>query len=119
MNYDHIFIKDPWVYEAEYPFDPENRNPLTILFEKEGILLRADPQGNAVFCNLQGEEICRGKADGKDRYFTKIYCRVTDNAILVRFPRTKWVDNYPHCDGEYDRWDEITIENILITCDIG
>lgn len=29
------------------------------------------------------------------------------------------IDHYPNCDGEYDRYSEVIVENILITCPIG
>lgn len=42
--------------------------------------------------------------NGRGRYFD-ISCKVEEGKIWFRFPYYRWVDNYPHCDGENDRWD--------------
>lgn len=26
--------------------------------------------------------------------------------IKLEFPIYKWIDHYPHCDGEHDRWEQ-------------
>ena len=73
------------------------------LFEKESVCLETDADGNAVFRDLEGVELYRGKADGQSRYFSEFYCKVKDGVISVKFPIQEVVDHYPNCDGEYDR----------------
>ena len=46
--------------------------------------------------------------DGGKAYFD-ICCGVENGIITMKFPVYNWVDNYPHCDGEYDRWDTTVI----------
>lgn len=41
MKYQHVFNSDTTLYEKKYDIDQE----ITILFEKENIILQADAQG--------------------------------------------------------------------------
>lgn len=113
MKYQHVFNSDTTLYEKKYDIDQE----ITILFEKENIILQADAQGNAVFFDTDGNEIQNGKAESNKR-FGFIFCDVNKNSISVRFPVTETIDHYPNCDGEYDRYSERIIDNIIITCPV-
>ena len=118
MKYDYIFDSNKSYYETEFEIDYENEKSLTVLFEKENVVLVADAHGNAVFENLDRTEIIKGKAHS-NRLFSNIYCKVKDNEICVRFPVTETIDHYPNCDGEYDRYSKRIVDNIIITCPIG
>lgn len=116
MSYNCIFDSSNLIYEAEVNFDCENMIPAKVLFEKEKITLTADAMGNAVFADSEGNEIYKGKAEGENRYFSKIFVSVTNGKICVRFPVTETIDHYPNCDGEYDRYTERIVDNICIYC---
>lgn len=87
---------------------------LGMFFEKKSVCLEADADGNAVFRDLEGVELYRGKADGQGRDFSEFYCKVKDGVISVKFPIQEVVDHYPNCDGEYDRYSYITRDYIMI-----
>lgn len=116
MQYDHVYDSDVRRWEAEYSIDRERDLPVTVLFQQEQLLLTVDTHGNAVFCRPDGTELHRAKADGRQRRFSSIYCSVTGGAPSVRFPIKETVDHYPDCDGEYDRWSEVIVDNVVITC---
>lgn len=116
MQYDHVYDSGVRRWEAEYPIDRERDLPVTVLFEREQIVLTADADGNAVFHRSDGTELLTAKADGSQRRFSSIYCGVTGSAPSVRFPIKETVDHYPNCDGEYDRWSEVIVDNVVITC---
>ena len=42
--------------------------------------------------------------DSGDEKFSDLMCIVTDGVIKLGFPQYSYVDNYPNCDGESDRW---------------
>lgn len=117
MNYDHIFDSSK-SGETEFKINHKNNEMLTVLFKEENIVLKADVHGNAVFESLDGTQLKKDKAQS-DRLFSKLYCSVKDKTLTVRFPVTKTVDHYPNCDGEYDRYSEIIVDNIYITCPVG
>ncbi len=116
MNYNKIYDSGNCCSEVEVKFDCVNQTPVCVLFEKENIVLCADTFGNAVFSDIEGNELLKGKANGKGRNFSKIYVSIKDAEICVRFPIIETIDHYPNCDGEYDRYSERIIDNINICC---
>ncbi len=118
MQYDYIYNSSNCASEVEVKIDYEKLIPVSVLFEKENIVLSADTFGNAVFQNAEGKEILKDKANGDKRYFSKIYVSVKGAEICVRFPITETIDHYPNCDGEYDRYSERIVDNINICCSL-
>lgn len=114
MNYDIIFDKNSY-YETEFKFN--DKTELTVFFSNENIILKADKDGNAVFLTADGKEIKREKAES-DRYFSTIFCKTYEGVVSVRFPICETIDHYPDCDGEYDRYSERIIENIIFTLSV-
>lgn len=115
MKYDYIYDSTTQNYEKKFEFDGENKPEITVFFEKEKVFLRADREGNALFFDMDGKELFKARAVYDDGYFSWIYCCVSKNTVSVSFTVTKLVDNYPHCDGEYDRWDEIVVKKVPFT----
>lgn len=115
MQYDHIYNSAERTIEGEVTFDYEKDIPVTVLFEKENVVLKADAHGNAVFYDLEGQELHKDKANGKNNFFSRVYFCVKSDGICVRFPIIEWIDHYPNCDGEYDRWSERIVDNVYIT----
>ncbi|MBR2716040.1 MAG: hypothetical protein IKB73_07550 [Ruminococcus sp.] len=118
MNYDHVFDSSKTTCETKFELGHNRSEALTVFFQKENIVLKADANGNALFLNSDGDEISREKAQS-DRLFGSVYCSVKDDSIIVNFPVTKTIDHYPHCDGEYDRYSEIIVDNIIISCPLN
>jgi len=117
MEYNFTYDSSTTLGEKEYSMEREYYNspilPYRVLFVQEGVVLTADADGNAVFCNMEGAELFRDKADGQGRYFSSFYCKVKDGVISLRFPIQEVVDHYPNCDGEYDRYSYITRDNVV------
>lgn len=81
-----------------------------ILFEKEGILAVIQAEGAVEFFNSEKNRIAAAKVpaqEGGRQVYEEVCCTVGDGAIVLKFPVCQWIDNYPHCDGEYDRWDRV------------
>ena len=113
MKYDYIYNSEKQTSEVEIRLDEGAELPVKILFEKESIVLRADRDGNAIFYDINDNERYKEKAES-EKLFGSIRVFVKENKIGVRYPVTEWIDHYPHCDGEYDRWTERIIDNIYI-----
>ena len=79
-----------------------------ILFEAEKIVVKIDAKGVIDFLDFEDQVIASidipQQTGGKEVY-TEVLCGVEDSCILLKFPIVEWIDNYPHCDGEHDRWD--------------
>ena len=80
-----------------------------VLFEKESIYAVINANGQVEFFDLNDKLIKSEKVpsvdDGKMVY-DEISLNVENNQIIIGFPVCEWIDNYPHCDGEHDRWDK-------------
>lgn len=62
---------------------------------------------------LASQEIPAVK-EGRHAYLN-VVCGVEGDRITMKFPIYWWYDNYPHCDGEYDRWDTKTVGYHVVT----
>ena len=79
-----------------------------ILFVHEKIIVQIESKTGAVaFCNEQGNVLQAAKAElpqTGDEKFSEVHCAVSEDLIKLGFPQYTYEDNYPHCDGEHDRW---------------
>lgn len=118
MKHDFIYDSSKDVGEKCYNFKREHQDSSIlssrIIFEKENVYLEAADDGKAIFFDAKGVELYKEKADGQGRCFFEFYCEVRDGIISVRFPIQEVVDHYPNCDGEYDRYSYITMDNVMI-----
>lgn len=92
----------------------------TILFEKESVVALIHAKGRVEFYDMKDELLAKGELpcveSGKVVY-EEVCCKAEGDTIVLRFPIYEWIDNYPHCDGEYDRWDTKTIGYHTLTFD--
>ena len=82
MTYTYRIDSETALFETKLDMD----QPITVLFQRENIVLQADPDGHAVFCRTDGRELLNAKADGKTSRFHQIRCLVKKDAIVVNFP---------------------------------
>lgn len=81
-------------------------------FEKENVILVIHADGRVEVFDMEDKLIAENsvpKSFGGREVYEEACCEVIDNTIVVKFPIYKWIDNYPNCDGEHDRWDTIKI----------
>lgn len=61
-------------------------------------------EGAVTFYDAEGNRIA--DIDAGDRAYEEVRFAFLENAVSLEFGRMITIDNYPDCDGEYDRWDE-------------
>lgn len=91
-----------------------------IYFEKEKITLLVHAKGRTEFYNLNEELLAAGAVPSEDsgrEVYEQITCEVIEGKIVIEFPIVRWIDNYPNCDGEYDRWDSKIVGYRTVTYD--
>ena len=49
------------------------------------------------------------KQEGGREIYMDVNYSVEDGQIVLKMPIYRWIDRYPHCDSESDRWDAETI----------
>lgn len=93
----------------------------TVLFENENIYAVIEAKGTVEFFNTDGILLAKCElppvGDGKGKY-QEVCLTVENKLIVLDFPLYKWIDNYPHCDGEHDRWDTVKIGCNTVTFDL-
>ncbi len=78
-----------------------------LLFEKENVIARVQAKGQVAFYNRNGELLASGEVPaetGGRELYEELSCRIEAGKILLLFPIYQWIDTYPNCDGENDRW---------------
>ena len=80
----------------------------TIHFENENIIAVIQAAGSVEFFDRDDTLIAAGSVSPDDsgrKVYEDVVCQVKDDVLILQFPIYEWIDNYPHCDGEHDRWD--------------
>lgn len=80
----------------------------TIHFENENIIAVIQAAGSVEFFDRDDTLIAAGSVSPDDsgrKVYEDVICQVKDDVLILQFPIYEWLDNYPHCDGEHDRWD--------------
>ena len=90
-----------------------------ITFIRENIIVSIEAcKGEVIFCDLNSNKLLSVKIEtpssGDDK-FSEIKCIAQNGQIKLGFPQYTYEDNYPHCDGEYDRWTK-TIRDFHFLC---
>lgn len=79
-----------------------------ILLLNEKILVQIESKtGEIAFCDENGKMLLSAKTElpqAGDERFSEVQCTVQGDEIKLGFPQYTYEDNYPHCDGEHDRW---------------
>ncbi len=91
-----------------------------ILFEKESIAVYIQAKGHVGFYNIDDERLADfdlPAVEAGRQVYEEVCCSVEGEAIILEFPLYKWIDNYPHCDGEHDRWDTREIDRDILKFD--
>ncbi len=68
----------------------------------KGYIIETSSNAEVNFYDANAEFIA--KSAGVDRSFSQVEFSMKENLLRLSFGRFVTVDNYPNCDGEYDRW---------------
>ena len=93
-----------------------------ILFEKENVIARVHAKGQVTFCDLSGAVLASGEVpaeEGGREVYQELACCIEDGKIRLLFPIYQWIDTYPNCDGENDRWITKQVGAHTLTFDIA
>ena len=93
-----------------------------ITFAAENIIVSIEAcNGEVIFSDLNSEKLLSVKAElpsSGDEKFSEIKCIVENGQIKLGFPQYAYEDNYPHCDGEHDRWTKTILDFRFLCYDI-
>lgn len=104
FSYDSSKSADKQMYQLASGYISET----AILFARENIVAVIQAKGSVEFFDAEDKLIAAASAppvvNGKEAY-TDIGCYAANDVLELHFPVYEWIDNYPNCDGEHDRWD--------------
>ena len=110
--------KNGALFQIASGYDSETR----ILFEKEGVIVKIRAEGQVDFYDAAEQLLASAKMpsqEGGREVYQDVGCGVEGTSVILRFPIYQWIDNYPHCDGEHDRWDTRTVGYHTVTFDLS
>ena len=79
----------------------------TVLFEKEKVTAIISAKGSVDFYvdeKLVSTQSVDAVESGREVY-EQVKIQIAQGKIIIGFVVCEWIDRYPHCDGEHDRWD--------------
>ncbi len=93
-----------------------------IFFEEEKIFVKIEAKGYVEIFDLEDnllQSLAVPTQTGGREVYDEVECSVQNSNVTLRFPVVEWIDNYPHCDGEHDRWDRKVIDYHTVKFEIS
>lgn len=107
MKFDHTIACGEVLAEAEFHLACGYYTTTSFLFKEANFAVVIDCGGEFTFYTVDGEvrEVIRAKPMVSGRgVYEDIFITTTDTAVIFKLPEYTWIDHYPNCDGESDRW---------------
>ncbi len=119
-EYDKIFNSEKTNSTEAFDLATGYISTTAIFFEREKILVKIEKSGNVEFFDCDDKLLATvsipAQTGGREDY-DQVKCSAENGKLTLSFPVVKWIDNYPHCDGEHDRWDrEVIGYHTLVYC---
>jgi len=108
MQYDHIIPIHTQLDNTSFHLSCGYYTATAFLFEQAGFAAVIDCSGMFLFYTPEGKPLGSAKAKpmhGGRGCYMDILLTTDGNRVIFRLPEYSWWDNFPHCDGESDRWD--------------
>lgn len=83
----------------------------------KGYIVEISKKGAAHFYDYNQAPI--DVLEGPDKTFAEFKVDWSKDSLKISFGHTETVDNYPHCDGEHDRWSTKWADEYTVVLDIG
>ena len=108
MTYDHIISPAAVLDKERFHLSCGFHDTTSFLFEAHGFSVVIHCNGTFTFSSADGHPLETRKlkpmTDGRECYMD-VLITTTDENVRFQLPEYSWIDHYPHCDGESDRWD--------------
>lgn len=90
----------------------------SILFAKENITVTLEAKTGEISFSSPDSPTVTAKVAvplSGDEKFSEVQCSVEGALIKLGFPQYSYIDHYPNCDGEHDRWTK-TVSGYTFLC---
>ena len=112
-KYDKIFSTAKNKGTESFPLATGYISTTVIFFEEEKIFAKIEAKGYVEIFDSEDnllQSLAIPSQTGGREVCDEVECSVQNGILTFRFPVVEWIDNYPHCDGENDRWDRKVID---------
>ena len=108
MKYDHIIEFSENLKEERFHLSCGFYETTSFLFREAGFSVGIHCRGAFTFYTVDGKKLETVKAkpmtSGRGCYMD-VLISTTEDEVIFQLPDYEWIDHYPNCDGESDRWD--------------
>jgi len=108
MKYDHVIERSENLNAKQFHLSCGFYETTSFLFEKADFSVVIHCKGEFTFYTANGEKLETIKAkpmnSGRGCYMD-VLITTKEDAVTFQLPDYEWIDHYPNCDGESDRWD--------------
>ena len=108
MTYDHTIRQSQVLDNAQFHLSCGFYETTAFFFEKANFAVVIHCRGEFTFYTPAGEKLGSVKAkpmtSGRGCYMD-VQITTDGDQVIFRLPEYDWIDHYPDCDGESDRWD--------------
>ena len=107
MKYDHIIALYDQMNQQHFHLSCGFHDTTSFFFEKANLRVDIHCRGSFTFYTVNGDKAetikLKPMKTGRECYMD-ILITTEDDAVIFQLPEYRWIDHYPHCDGESDRW---------------
>lgn len=97
----------------EHEFELKLSNEILRSSSCKGYAVEVTSNAQATFYDSNGNLIA--KNNGVDGSFAQVEVAWSQDKLSLNFGRVTTIDNYPNCDGEYDRYSEKWVTEHTVT----
>ena len=117
IDFTYDSTKGPQKYQLATGYISET----SILLQKEGVIAVIQAKGSVELYDMDGQLLATANAPKEDEgrgVYEEVVLDVEGEQLKLTFPIYQWIDNYPNCDGEHDRWDTKKVGEYVIALDL-
>jgi len=108
MKYDHIITSSEGLKQERFSLSCGFYDTTYFLFRQINLRVNIHCKGEVSFYTEEGIALHTVEAKPMDSgrgCYMDVLITATDDTLIFQLPEYEWIDHYPHCDGESDRWD--------------
>ena len=108
MKFDHIIKTSENLQEERFHLSCGFYETTTFLFENANFYVYIHCKGTFTFYSADGKRLACVTAKPMDSgrgCYMDVMITTTEDGAVFQLPEYDWIDHYPNCDGESDRWD--------------
>lgn len=107
MKYDHIITSSENMNQEHFHLSCGFYETTYFLFQNVNLRIDIHCKGEFTFCTAEGKKLKTIKAkpmnSGRGCYMD-VLITTTKDMFIFQLPEYEWIDHYPNCDSESDRW---------------